>query len=152
MSKNKKQKFKFKSIHAQAVIVFILYNVISKVNFAQALIHNAFLYSFLRVYSFGVIATFAFLYFFSHEDFFQFAKDLEKTEKKKEKKYLNKFHHYGKVLGAILIGGIGGPIFAALTLRVFFHNQKIKYPLIFLIIFISTILGFGLIKGFFAAI
>lgn len=147
MSKKVRQKFKFKTIHLQAVLVVILYNIISKANFAHALIKSPFLLSFLRVYAFGVIATFAFLYLFSHEDFFQFARDLEKSEKQNEKKYLKKFNHYGKIFGSVLIGSIGGPIFLALTLRLFFHNHNIKYTLIFLVIFISTLISFGLLKG-----
>lgn len=147
MLKKDKQKFKFKSIHIQAVLVLILYNIISKANLAHAFIRSDFLISFLQVYGFGVLATFAFLYLFSHEDFFTFARELERNEERGERKYLHKFKHLGKLLATIAIGIIGGPIFLALTLRLFFHKHKIQYALIFLIIFISTLFGFGAIKG-----
>lgn len=141
-----KTKRQLKLVHFQAIVVFILYNVVSKANFVHALIKDSFLFAFLKVYSFGVIATFAFLYLFSHEDFFQFAKEVEKKEIIKEKKYLTNLYHYGRVLTVIVIGSIGGPVFLALTLRLLFHRHDIKYPLVFLAIFISTLIGFGLIK------
>ena len=147
MSKKIRQKFRFKAIHLQAVLVLILYNIISKANLAHALIRNSFVVSFLQVYGFGILATFAFLYLFSHEDFFTFAKEIEKKEEKGERKYLHKFKHLGKILATFLIGSIGGPIFLALTLRIFFHKHSLKYLLIILVIFISTLFGFGLLKG-----
>lgn len=147
MSKKGRPKFRFRWIHLQAVLVLILYNIISKANLAHALIRNTFLVSFLQVYGFGILATFAFLYLFSHEDFFTFARELERNEERGEKKYLYKFKHLGKLFATFLIGSIGGPIFLALTLRIFFHKHSVKYLLIFLVIFISTLFGFGLLKG-----
>lgn len=145
----KGNKFKLRRIHFEAVALLILYTIISKANFLHAFIRNDFLISFLQVYSFGVFATFVFLYIFSHEDFFQFAYEIEVREKKQETKYLRKFKHYGKILATFLIGGVGGPIFLALTLRIFFHKNSLKYLLIFLVIFISTLISFGILKGSF---
>lgn len=146
-SNSKSKKF-FRPVHLHAILFLVIYNIVSKANLVQALTIKDPLVSFLRIYLFGVIASFVFLYIFSHEDFLPFAKDIEKEEDKKEKKYLKKYRHYGKILGSFVIGGIGGPILIALTLRFFFHKKIIRYPLLFLITLVSTFLMFGIVKGF----
>ncbi len=101
----------------------------------------------MQIYLFGIIFACLFLFIFSHEKFFSFAQDIEKQEAKKEKAYLKKYIHHGKVLGTFLIGTIGGPVFSSLTARLLLNNYPFKYLLVILSNIPSTIFTVGVSSG-----
>lgn len=146
MSKAKKNSH-FYWIHLIAVFILGGYFVISKINLVNALTKENLIISYLQLFIFGTIFTYLFLYLFSHEKFFPFAKEIEDKEKEKEKKYLSKYLHHGKLLGTFLIGVVGGPIFLSLTTRLLLNNFKHKYLFIFVTSFVSTLVAFGIGKG-----
>lgn len=149
MNKARRFAVKFKLHWSHLVAVFILggYFVLSKVNLAHALINRNLLESFLQTYLFGVFFACVFLYLFSHDRFFPIAREMEKQQGKKEKKYLAKYLHHGKVLATFLIGTIGGPVFSSLTARLLLNNYAFKYVLIILANIPSTIITVGIAKG-----
>lgn len=138
----------FHWIHLIAVFILGGYFVLSKVNLVNALTRESSLLIFLQLYLFGVFFACFFLFIFSHEKFFPFAKDIEKQEAKNEKKYLKKYLHHGKVLSTFIIGAIGGPIFSSLTARLLLNNFKLKYLVIILANIPSTIFTVGVGSGF----
>lgn len=74
-------------------------------------------------------------------------KEVEEVEKRKEKKLIKKFLQHSKVLTALVITTIGGPMFGALTIRLLL--PKYKYQIAFLVIgnIFSTILSVSIAKG-----
>ena len=137
----------FRPIHLQAFLFIVFYIVISKIFFFDVVINKNWLVYFLGPYLFGVLASFVFLYLFSHEDFFHFIKNIEKEESKKEKGYLKKFKKHGNVLATIIIGIVGGPIFLALTTRFLLRQFGYRYIVILVTMLLSTIYSVALVKG-----
>ena len=137
----------FRPVHLQAILFLIIYNIISKWVFFKAIIHDSLLVNFLVPYFFGIIAGYIFLYLLSHEDFFHFIKDVEKIEKKKERGFIKKYLHHGKILATFLITIIGGPIFGALTIRLLL--PRYKYSLLILCIgnIIPTVMWVSIGRG-----
>ena len=84
----------FHWIHLIAVSILGIYFVLSKINLAYSLANRNTMLAFLQVYLFGIFFACLFLYIFSHERFFSIAREIKKTEEKKEKKYLKKYFHY----------------------------------------------------------
>lgn len=134
-------------IHLQTLLIIIIYLLISKVVFVKFVVGPNLPLSFLGPFVYGSISSIIFLYLFSHEDFFHFIREVEKSEKKKENKYLKKYKHYGKIAVVIIIGVIGGTIFAALTTRLLLMNYRYKYLILLISMFLSTILSVGIVKG-----
>ncbi len=141
----KKKKLKIHWIHIFAVGLLTAYFVMSKVNLAHALGNQNTLLIFMQIYLFGIFFACLFLYIFSHDKFFPIAREIERTEEKKEKKYLEKYLHHGKVLATFLIGVLGGPVFSSLTARLLINDHWYKYLIIILANIPSTIatLSFG---------
>lgn len=137
----------FHWIHIVAVFILGGYFVLSKVNMVSALTNKNLFNSFLQIYLFGVFFACLFLFIFSHEHFFTVAKDIEKEEMKKEKKYLKKYMHHGKILATFLIGVVGGPVFSSLTARILLNNFTFKYLVVILTNIPSTIITVALAKG-----
>lgn len=147
MSNSKRQHHHFHWIHLIAVFILGSYFVLSKINVVYALSKTNVIYSFLQIYLFGIFFACLFLYVFSHDKFFSFAKDIEKEESKKEKKYLDKYLHHGKILGTLIIGAIGGPVFSSLTARILLNNYWYKYLIVILANIPSTMVTVGLGRG-----
>ena len=137
----------FRPIHLQAIIFLIVYNLLSKTIFIKSILSNNYLVNFFGPYLFGVVFGSIFLYLLKHEDFFHFMKEVEREEKGKEKKFLKKFLHHGKVLATLIITAIGGPIFGALTIRLLLPRYKYSLPLLYIGNIFSTILNVGIAKG-----
>jgi hypothetical protein len=78
--------------------------------------------------------------------------NIEKEEKGQEKKYLDKFSHYGKIAASIIVGAIGGPIFLALTIRFLFSKSENRYLIAFVSTLVSSIFMVSLAKGFLGVI
>lgn len=148
MKKYIKKKFNFHWTHLAAVAILAGYFIISKLNLAHALSNQNLFISFIQLFAFGTIFTYLFLYIYSHEKFFPFAREIEKKEESKEKGYLKKYLHHGKMLATFLIGIVGGPIFLSLTIRLLLNNFRYRYLYVFIISFFSTVFTFILGKGF----
>lgn len=146
MSKVKKHSH-FHWIHLIAVFILGGYFVLSKVNLVNALTNQNTTIAFLQIYLFGIFFACLFLFIFSHEKFFPFAKDIEKQEIKKEKKYLKKYMHHGKMLATFLVGVVGGPAFSSLTARILLNNYWYKYLVVIIANIPSTMLTTGLGKS-----
>lgn len=141
-------KIKIKTIHFWAVVTIVLYLLFSKVvlvYFSPLSLGLAFLGPFV----YGAISGLVFLYLFSNDDFFSLAQQIEKEEKKQEKKWLKSFSHHGKLFICLAVGAIGGPLLGALTVRFLIHCHSFvyKYTIIFLATILSTILLVGTTKG-----
>lgn len=148
MSKVNSRHSHFHWIHLIALFILGGYFVLSKVNTVNALVGKTSVQGFLQLYIFGAIFACIFLYIFSHEKFFPFAREIEKKEEGKEKRYLKKYLHHGKILGTFLIGSIGGPVFSSLTARLLLKDYWYKYLIVILANIPSTILTAGLGKSF----
>lgn len=147
MSKIIRKHSHFHWIHLIAVFILGGYFVLSKINLVNALSRETIFISFIQLYIFGVFFSCLFLFIFSHEKFFAFAKDMEREESKKEKKYLAKYLHHGKVFATFVIGVIGGPVFSSLTTRLLLNNYPFKYLLVILANIPSTIVTVGVTHG-----
>jgi hypothetical protein len=146
--KNFKNKNRINWTHFLALSFLIFYFLLSKLNTAYAFLNNNKVVSFLQIYLFGVLFACIFLFLFSHEKFFPLAKVIESEEEKKERKYLKKYIHHGKVLATFIIGIIGGPVFSSLTARLLLNNTNfLKYIVIILANIPSTIVTVGLANG-----
>ena len=137
----------FHWIHLIAVFIIGGYFVLSKINLVNAMSNKNLYLSFLQIYLFGIFSACLFLYIFSHDKFFLVAKEIEREEEKKEKKYLAKYLHHGKILATFIIGAIGGPIFSSLTARLLLNHYPFKYLVIILANIPSTIITVGIAKG-----
>lgn len=145
----KKKKLEIHWTHLFAIGVLALYFIASKINLTQAFLKGDLVSTFVQLFSFGTIFSFLFLYIFSHEKFFPFAREIEKKEEEKEKSYLKKYLKHGKIIATFLIGVIGGPIFLSLTTRLLLNSFKFRYLFVLLTSFISTIFTLGVGKSLF---
>lgn len=144
--KSKNKSF-FRPVHLQAIIFLVVYNIISKTVFLKSLLHSEYFINFIGPFLFSCMAGSIFLYLFRHEDFFRFIKEVERQESKKEKGYLKRFAHHGKILTTLIIATIGGPIFSALTIRLLLPKYEHPYVLLFVGNIFSTLFSTGLAKG-----
>ncbi len=123
----------FKGIHYKTLIVWGTYEVITKGSLLTGFLGSV---SSLNIYLINVLLSvifgISFLFLFSHEDFFKFAKEIERKNSKQEKKWEHRLLHYGKFLSSFVIGIISGPLIAALAIRFLQPKSKYKYPLIIL--------------------
>lgn len=145
--KTKRKSF-FRPVHLQAIVFLVVYNIISKTVFLKSLLHSEYFINFIGPFLFSCVAGSIFLYLLKHEDFFRFIKEVERQENKKEKGYLKRFVHHGKILTTFIIATIGGPIFSALTIRLLLPKYKYPYLLLFIGNIFSTLFSTGLAKGF----
>jgi hypothetical protein len=147
MSKVKNKKTKLHWTHLMAIAMLVFYFIVSKINLAHALQNKNTTFTFLQTYLFGIFFACIFLFIFSHDKFLPVAKEIEKEEEVKEKRYLKKYIHHGKVLATFLIGVIGGPVFSSLTARLLINNHWYKYLVIIFANIPSTILTTGIGKS-----
>lgn len=148
--KLKNKKNLLRPIHFQTLLFTVAYIVLSKFIFIKSITSGNLFISFLGPFTFGIITTLVFLFFFNHEDFFHFIKGVEYKEKKTEKKFLKQYYHHGKILACVLVGIIGGNFFLALTIRLLINKFSYKYLVMIVSVFISTLASVGLAKGFFS--
>ncbi|MDO8488257.1 MAG: hypothetical protein Q7S31_02990 [bacterium] len=126
-----------RKIHLQALLVLVTYSLGTKWLFTKAIFERGLGPESLFAITLNTVYAALFLFFFSHEGFFKFAKDIEKQEKKSEKKWLKKFRHWGKISATLGIGIIGGPLLSAFTARILLKRNKVNY----LIVSAATLLG-----------
>ena len=138
---------KLKKIHIKASFILFFYLIVSKTIFIRfALVDNIFVsYGIPMVY--GSISGIIFLYLFSHEDFFGFAKEIEQKEIDKERRWLRMFSRFGKIGSVFFVGTVGGPIFSALTTRLLLETARYRYILVVLVNIPSTLFIVGGARG-----
>lgn len=147
MPKRKIKKGFFRWIHLEAIVVIVAYLVISNIVLVSSVANNSLWVSVLVPIVFGAVSGCAFLYLFSHEDFFHFIKKIEKEEEKKEKKYLKQFRQWGRMVASVLISALGGPIFLALTVRFLYNEKEERYKIVLIANLISTLIIVAMAKG-----
>lgn len=138
----------FKTIHFKALIVWLIYSVITKASLLEGMTksiegRDAYLLNIFFSMFFGVL----FLYLFSHEDFFPFAKEIERKNIKREKRWIHRFQHIGKLFASVLIGIVSGPLIGALAVRFLLHESKYKYIVIALASALSATIWLGIARG-----
>jgi hypothetical protein len=139
-SKFKKKSF-FRPVHLQAILFLVVYNILSKTFLVKFVLNKNYFINFIGPYIFGVLAGSVFLYLLKHEDFFHFIKEIERVEGKKEKRLVRRFLHHGKILATLMIATLGGPIFAALTIRLLLPKYKYQFLLLAVGNLFSTLLS-----------
>ena len=137
----------FRKIHLHTLLVLVVYFSVSKIVFVHSLLNKNLFNSFLFPFVFGVIASFVFFFLFNHDDFFHFIKEIENAEKKKEKKYVRSFKHWGKVATAVIAGTVGGPILSALSVRLLLRRNKFRFVFLILNSVLSTVWTTSVLKG-----
>ncbi|AKM83193.1 hypothetical protein A2422_00450 [Candidatus Woesebacteria bacterium RIFOXYC1_FULL_31_51] len=141
-------KKKFHWVHLASIVIVTGYFLLSKINIVNAMSQDSLINSFFQIYLFGSIFACLFLYTLSHKKFFPVSGDIERGEEKNENKLLKKYRRHGKILGTIIIGTIGGPIFSSLTARILLKNYRLKYLVIMFANIPSTILTVAISNGF----
>lgn len=137
-----------KSIHFKAFAIWALYSLVTKGVFLIVLpkafnLYFAFITNTIFDILFGVI----FLYLFSHEDFFKFARQIERENQEKEGKLIKKFKHFGKIFSSLAATVIGGPMIGALAVRFLLPKYQYRYLLIGLFSALSATIWLGIGKG-----
>ncbi len=120
-----------KLIYIEAFVVWAVYSFGTKYLLFNGVITSkplfeALFYNFLSGLFFGT----AFLYLFSHEDFFPFAKKIEKREIKNEKKWEHRLARFGRVFVVFLISIFVGPMISALSAKFLIAKIRFKYLLV----------------------
>jgi hypothetical protein len=72
----------------------------------------------------GPLFSMGFYYVFTHEEIFPFARELAKSQKRAEKKWLKIIPETGKGMTVLLLGVLGGPILNAFSTRFFFPGSR----------------------------
>lgn len=142
-----KRNEKFVGLHWSHIFAVCLlggYFIVSKLNSFHAMSRGDIVGSFVQLYLFGIFFACLFLYIFSNDKFFAFAREIEKNQKAKEKRYLNKYLHHGKVLATLIIGSLGGPVFSSLTARLLLNKYWYKYLVVILANVPSTLFSVGI--------
>lgn len=108
---------------------------------------GTFIFSFGLPLSFGILSGMVFLYIFNHDKVIRIARLIEEKEEKIEERWLKHFAHSGKLASCFLMGMIGGPVLAALTIRLLLPKFKHKYSLVTAVVIVNTIFYVGFLKG-----
>lgn len=122
-------KFKFQSIHLQALIVWLIYSAIGKFMFVRGVVISESKWAIEGVFIYAVIFSLIFLYLFEHQDFFKFASEIESKEQKKEKRLTDWFLHWGKLVTVLGVGTIAGPVAISLGVRLFYRRRWYRFLL-----------------------
>ena len=91
-----------------------------------------------------------YLYMFSSE--FKIAQVIKMNKIKSEEKLLNKFIFMGKFLSTLIVGLIGGPLFAALTIDILLPKFRYKYLYVIFVSATSILISLCLARGIFKQI
>jgi len=134
-----------RKIYIRAVVAWLSYSIVGKIIFINAVLWRSTIVAYVIVILFSILFSVVFLYIFSHEDIFKFAKVIEKMEMKKEKKWLDRFSRFHRIVSIVLIGTLFGPLFLALTVKLLIPESKLIY---WLTIFVSIVHGFLWLFGF----
>jgi len=138
---------KVHKVHITALLITISYYVISNIIFIKAILSPNPIVYFMVPFIFTSAAAITFLYMFSHEKFFAFAREIEKRQLKMEKKLTKRFSHNSKVVTVLAAAVVGGPVLAALTARMLMNDVANKYAVMLLTNIPATIWAVASAKG-----
>lgn len=136
-----------KPIYLQALIVYLIYTLLGKYLLITGILADNSTFAYFIQMALSAAFAAIFLYLFSHEDFFRFAKVIEKKESEKEKKYIKKYLHLGKHLAVLVIGILAGPLFAALSARFLIPHSPYRYLLVIIASSVSSLIWLGFLRG-----
>lgn len=140
------------SVYVKALIILIVYVLFSRLLFITLVFNKNLALALTLPPVFAGSASIAFLYFFTNEDLFKFARIIIQKKKKTEDKLIHKFIGFGRFLAVIIIGTIAGPLFCSLTAYLLISHYKYKYYLVTIIsavsIFVSMLLARGILHVF----
>jgi hypothetical protein len=143
----RKRRSRRKRLYLQALIALIAYYVVGNAILVKSLGADSLVMLFLPPALYGAITAVIFLYLFSHEDMFKFARALEKREEKTSKKWLKFFSHTGKIIATFAVATVAGPIVAALVIRFLLTTARYRYLLAIFTTVPSTLFTVGVAKG-----
>ncbi len=141
-----------RKLNFRNISIIITYIVLSYLIMLFCIAHPDTILSFLIALTFNLISTAIFLYLFINQNSSSFVKKLEQTQKKNQKKYLQKFLRFGKFIASIILSFIGGPLLLALTVKLLFDNSHHKYSIAIIACIISTTIFISFSKGLFQLI
>ena len=139
-----------KPIHVKAVGALAIYFVCGNLILWSSVFREGFFPTYVPTMLYGAISSAAFLFIFSHEDFFKFAKVIEKIEEKMEKRWLGFLSHAGRVFTSFIVGTLTGAVLGALTIRFLLPKASYRYLLAFLVGALSGIFVTTSISGLFS--
>jgi hypothetical protein len=135
------------SSYVKGIIFLIIYIIFTRALFVSMVLIKstpiALIVETISPSLFGIL----FLYIFSHEHLFAFARVIRERKIKTEEKFLDNFLRFGKFAAVFLIGYIAGPLFAALTTYLLLSTYKYKYYLVVLVSGSSSFLAICLARG-----
>lgn len=137
------------SIKVKALVFLAIYIIFAKILYFYFVANFSLVASYIVIGLFSCLFGVVYLYLFSHEDFFRFAKLIELKERKQEEWWLHFFTHTGKFVTATIIGVLLGPILAALSVRILYPRFAYKYWLVIFICALSDIFWVSFGKGVF---
>lgn len=141
-------KFRFKLIHLEAIVIYLVYTLGAKLLFFRNIIAKNGPLAWLYQSAFTLFFAIFFLYIFDHEGFFPFASPIEKKERSQEKKMEKKYLHFGKALVVIIIEVLSGPILGALATHFLFRrHRKLRYFLLGVVAILTGPLLLILVRG-----
>jgi len=130
---------KIKLIYIKAVIVYLTYALSTKYVFLKSITGNGEMKSIFSHIFLSAFFALLFLYIFDNDEFFDFAKDIEKKEIKKEKKFEKKYLHYGKLFTSVTILILSGPMIGALAFHFLLRRYSQRYLLIGIVAMLASI-------------
>lgn len=141
-----------KKTHLYSTLILISFFILTSVIVVFAGITESIVLAFSIPIILGVFFSLMFYYVFSHEDAFPFARELESTQRRAEKKWLKMLPKLGKTATSVLLGILGGPILNAFSVRFLLPNYGGKYLLLILTGALSGIFVVSLVRGIFGSI
>lgn len=137
-----------KKIYIQAFLIWCFYSLFTKwLLIKGAAFSTPIIFAFASNFLSGAFFASIFLYFFNHEEFFKFAKSIEKIEIKKEKKLTRSFARFGGLFSVILITVISGPLLSALSAKFLIGKSEYKYFIVAFFSGASAILIVAALRG-----
>ena len=134
-------------IYAIAVTVWLVYSLVGKAVFVTGSVWPDSATGYILVSAYAVLFSVVFLYLFSHEDLFRFARIIEKRERHNDKKWLVNLVSAGKFTGTTIAGVMGGPVLGALAVKIFYGQKTYKYWLVAMIGFVNGLFWLSLVRG-----
>lgn len=141
------KKIVIRKVHLGATLLTAVYFVLGNTILIGFLNHPDPLVSIGAPMLYGAVMSVLFLYLFSHDDFFHFARKIEERQMVKEKKLVKRFAGLGKLSASFAIAIVGGPILGALAFRLLLRRVAAKYVLLIIANVPSTLFTIAITKG-----
>lgn len=143
----KRRKLRIRKVHLGATFLLVLYFLLGNTVLVSYVNHPNVLVSIGAPMLYGAVASIFFLYLFSHDDFFHFAKKIEEKQMGREKKLAKHFAGLGRISASFVIAIVGGPILGALAFRLLLRRAASSYILLLIANIPSTLFTLAVAKG-----